>query len=174
MPARYPNEPYISSTSFNRPADTTAYSAGDLIANVTTTSPQITPLTWLVSFNNDDLVAISRFKLRTNDAAFAGKQVNLWLFESLPVLGVGDNGALASGAQVSESDFIDKIAFTLGSTAFSDGWITGFAVPSISSLLIARPVSGGKTLFGILESVGAVTPGSGKTWTARLEIAERF
>lgn len=166
--------PAVAGATFNRPADTTAYAAGDLIANVTTTNPQPTPLTFPIADvgNVNDVVVISRVRVKVNDAAFAGKIVNLWLFRTLPFLGVGDNGAFAGGLQCTESDRLDVIPVTLGAVASSDGYVKGFATPT-NTFLVARTADDSINIYGVLECVSAVTPGSAKSWSVSLEIMGR-
>jgi len=164
--------PTTAGNSFNRPADTNAYVSGDLIANVTTTSPQPTPFTFIVADTIDDVVGISRVRLKVNDTAFAGKQVALHLYRNLPTLAVGDNGAFAAGLGASESDKLDVINITFG-VATSDGYVIGYGVPSVGGLIITKTSDGLKTIYGILECLAAVTPGSARTFAAVLEIAGR-
>lgn len=167
--------PAVVGATFNRPADVLDYAAGDLVANITGTAPQVTPLTFQVADlgNVNDVVVISRIRLKTNDAKFSGKAVNLHLFRSLPVLTVGDNGAFAAGLACTESDKLDMIALTFGTVASSDGWYKAYGVPT-NTFIVTNTAQDLRCIYGLLETVSAiVAPGSAKTWTSTLEILGR-
>jgi len=76
-----------------RPADTTAYAAGDLLAN-STTAGSVTPFT----FTHDGVVQpvqVSRFIMKSSQDTITNKNFQLYLFGTSPVVTNGDNGAFA-------------------------------------------------------------------------------
>lgn len=150
-----------SGVTFNRPADTTAYAIGDLIAD-STTAGSVTPM----SFGFGRGALIWRIRIRCNITAWKGGIIRLHLFRSRPTVAVGDNGAFNSSEtyQVTESLYLGYADVTL-SQQFSDGWVKGFA--SASSLVASFQA---ENVWGLLEARTAVTPTSGAQFVTTLEM----
>ncbi len=76
--------------TFNRPADTTAYAVGDLLAN-STTAGSVTPV--YVDLGITNAIIRGADMSATNTAWPASTTIRWHVFDSLPTYGVGDNGA---------------------------------------------------------------------------------
>ena len=152
--------------SFNRPADTNVYAVGDLIADVTTTSPQPNPIQLPVGRVNGGSGMIRALRLKVNDTAWKGATIRVHLFRDLPTLGVGDNGTLNSSETYSmtESAYMGYDDGAL-SQQFSHPVVKGFGVRSIGSEWNFDCGANTKNIYAVLEARSAVTPGSAKTFT---------
>lgn len=161
-------------TTLTRPANTTAYTAGDSISN-NATAGSVTALTATLSDVNDDPIFISEILVASTDTGLAGKRVRAYVFNSDPTastgVGGGDNAA-----------FSQKVAGYIGSfsgrleAGFSDGTV-GRLVPSFQlstdttdtagspagGFLITKPTSGAKTLFIQYQAIDAFTPSANST-----------
>lgn len=153
--------------SFTRPADTTAYASGDLVAN-STTAGSVTPLSWVIG--GDKPFSISVAKLRKSGTTATNASFALHLFSSSPTIStVGDNGALASAAANSDN-WLGSYAGTL--QGFNDGCV-GLLVPEqgvIKPDFWVRTGSAARTLYGLLEARAAYTPGNAETFKTYITV----
>lgn len=154
--------------SFTRPADTTAYAAGDLCAN-STTAGSVTPLTFSNAVRaSADGVRIERARIRKSSTSLTNATFRLHLFESSPTLSVGDNAAFNSSGVLGVNNalaYLGSIAVTMQNSG-SDGAI-GLGVPLVGNGIVAQPSA--TTIYGLLEVTGAYTPTSGETIAVDLE-----
>jgi hypothetical protein len=117
--------PKGSSASFTRPADTTAYASGDLVANSTTVG-SVVPLTFArVTKGSGQSSQIRRIGITKTGTSITNTTVRVHLFSVLPTLATnGDNGAItiATGAAgyLGQVDVVINQAFTDGATPA--GW----------------------------------------------------
>jgi hypothetical protein len=148
--------------SFARPADTTAYTIGDLVAN-NTTAASVSPMEFAVKAVGGSGV-IRRVRLFKDDETTTAAAFKLHLFTAAPVVTNGDNGALAvttvenylgyavvdmsTGAMASATDLMKMV-----DTAIY------FRFPDLAS-----------KLYGLIEALAAYTPSSGETFKVTLEI----
>jgi hypothetical protein len=152
------------STSFTRPADTTAYAVGDLVAN-NVTAGSVVPLT----FANVVRTAggggmIRRMKLRASSTVLTNASFRLNLYTTAPATVTnGDNGVFSTSGV---ADFIGSIFVTLD-RAFTDGAI-GFGTAEINLDLPSSNTS----IFGLLEAQGIYTPTSAETFAVDLDILQ--
>lgn len=155
----------IASASFTRPADTTQYASGDLIAN-SATNTAVAPLTWTVTPVPGGCLSIRRVRIKKTDAGVTGCTIRVHLYTTNPCTTAptnGDNGAWAT-----------KIAGYVGyfdvvvANVFNDGAAGAIAPPSGTEEAI---VLGGTqtTLYGLLEARGTYTPASAEVFTVELE-----
>jgi hypothetical protein len=154
----------IASAAMTRPADTSAYSVGDLIAN-NTVAGSVVPIALAVARVNDGSGMIRRIRLKTNDAAFAAAVIRVHLYRDSPTVTNGDNGTFLT----TESNYIGYADITLD-RHFSDAE-KGFGVPAVGPEWSFQSSAGTQNIYALLEARSAVTPGSAKTWTL---IAETF
>ena len=151
-----------------RPADTTAYAVGDLLAN-STTAGSVTPFT----FTHDGVVQpvqVSRFILKSSQDLVTNKNFQLYLFSRSPTVTNGDNGAFA----VTAANGVDNLGGVYGSSAavntgagainylypldaagtFANGWIPqAFTLP----------------FFGLIKVNAAYTPTALETFELSAE-----
>lgn len=152
------------SYSFARPADTTEYTAADLVANHGTAA-SVVPLSWsLARVSGNGLIRGVRFYKSTTTATAA--KFALHLFSASP--GTPSNGDNGGFGIASAANYIDEIAID-ASTGGSPG--TAGLAKRIGSLSIGVDCGGGdRVLYGLLEVTDAYAPGSAETFKVALEI----
>lgn len=154
--------------SFTRPADTTAYAAGDLVAN-STTAGSVVPLT-LRGFgqNDQDGIMIRKVRLWKTGTSTTNASFRVHLFRSSPTVANGDNGAFSSSGV---SSYVESFDVTIAQ-AFTDG-ASGFGVPSVGSEAAERIVqNNSQTLYALIEARAAYTPSSGETFSLSVHEVE--
>lgn len=156
-----------ASSTITRPADTTAYASGDLVANSTTagsvTNLQFTTLA-RISGGSGVIVGaqIQKSTNTTTNAAF-----RLHLFNTAPTYtSAGDNSALSSVVVASAKGYLGYIDIP-SMVGFSDvAW--GSGAPDNSRGGIPY-VATAQTIFGLLEARGAYTPGNAEVFTVTVD-----
>lgn len=157
------------SANFTRPADTTAYTAGDLVAN-STSSGSVVPLSFANAVRTaGDCVRIERVRIEKSTTSLTNASFRFHLFEASPTVTIGDNTAFNSSGALSCNNvlnYVGSFSATLTNSG-SDGAI-GFALPTTGSGVTASPTSG-TSLFGLLEATAAYTPGNAEVFYVVLE-----
>lgn len=152
-----------AATQFTRPADTTAYASGDLVAN-NTAAGSVTPLTFTVTAVTAGAGSIRRARIKKSGTSTTNAQFRLHLWSAAPTVANGDNGAFsASGA----ATYLGALDVTVGQ-AFTDGAV-GFGVPVNGSEIVFKLASG-FTIRGLLEARAAYTPANAETFDVALEV----
>ena len=152
----------VSAATFTRPADTTAYASGDLVAN-STTAGSVAAMAFTAGQASNTSFQVRRVRIIKSGTGVSNASFRLHLYSASPTAANGDNAAWST----------DKAANYLGSVdvtvdkAFTDG-AAGQATTEIN----ARGAAGGNTIYGLLEARGAYTPGSAETFTVRLEVMQ--
>jgi len=160
------------SASFTRPADTTAYTASDLVAN-DTTAADVVAMAFRIARGGGSGV-IWRARLISDTDAPTNKTVRLHLWSSDPVATAptnGDNGAMQIAAGI-EADYLGSIAIDLSTTngdVHASGNV-GSGVPLGTTGILFDLGSADAVIYGLLEATGAFTPASGEVFTTFLEI----
>lgn len=146
--------------SFTRPADTTAYASGDLVAN-STTAGSVVPLTFeLAQLSNGGMVRRCRLVKSGAVLTNASFRVHIYAGGNITCAN-GDNGAWST----------DRAAFYLGSfditmdKAFTDGAM-GIGVPNAGTEINF----GRTTYYGLIEARSAYTPASSEVFSVDLEV----
>lgn len=152
------------SDTFTRPADTTAYASGDLVAN-STTAGSVTALGLSLSGSYSQGVQIRRVKLAKSGTSTANASFRVHLFKAAPTTVTnGDNGVFSvSGV----ADYIGQCDVTVGQ-AFTDG-ACGHGIPNTGTDATISLTSSTTKVFALLEARAAYTPSSGETFTLTLE-----
>lgn len=153
------------SATFTRPADTTAYASGDLVANATAAG-SVEAMTFTVARVAGGSFMLRRVKLASSSTNIANATYRLHLFATAPsVTTTGDNGVFAS--------VVAGLAGYLGSfdieinRVLADGSV-GFGIPTVGpDMSIA--LASGTTIRGLLEARLARTPISGEVFTVTLD-----
>ncbi len=147
--------------TLTRPADTTAYASGDLVAN-STTAGSVVPMSITIGSYTGGF-RIRRVKLHKSGTSTTNAQFRVHLFNAAPATVTnGDNGAFSvSGV----ADYIGSFDVTMGQ-AFTDG-AAGFAAPATGS--DAAAVLTTNVVRAHLEARAAYTPASGEVFTLTLE-----
>jgi hypothetical protein len=158
------------SDPFTRPADTTAYATGDLIAN-STVAGSVIPFQFLGAARiGAGAGVISRCRLFKTTASLTNAQFRLYLFKTSPTVSVGDNAAFNTAGALAcnnGANYLGKFDFTMD-VSFSDG-ATGSALPGNGADDIHFKLTSGTTVYGLLEARAAYTPGSAEIFTATFE-----
>jgi len=160
--------------TFTRPADTTAYASGDLVAN-STTAGSVVPM----SFVDGESAALAMFRvvrarLSKSTTSTTNASFRLHLYQgAAPTVANGDNGAWSStgAATGTSADWLGNIDIS-GMLAFSDGAVGTGSLPAGSEAFVRA--KSGATIYGLLEARGAYTPGSSEVFTVVLEEVVQF
>jgi hypothetical protein len=157
------------SASFTRPADTTAYSVGDLVAN-STTAGSVVPMAFVLgNVFGVGSFRTTRARLTKSGTGVTNATFRLHLYQvAAPTVANGDNGAWSTNGAVNWLGNIDvssMLAFTDGATG------TGaFAAGSEGFIKLAS----GVTVYGLLSALGTYTPASGEVFTVTLEELDAY
>lgn len=154
----------VAASQMARPADTTAYAVGDLVAN-STTAGSVAALAFAVNRSGTTGLGgmIRRAKLKTSNTSLTSASFRLHLYSAAPTVTNGDNGAwLSAGA----ANYLGSVDFTLA-RAFSDG-ATG-----ISTVLEGQEINfTTDNVYGLLEARDTYTPASAQTFDVSLEVLQ--
>lgn len=150
------------SASFTRPADTTAYASGDLVAN-STTAGSVSPMSFTISRNTGAGGMLRRARLRKTGTTTTNASFRLHFYSASPTVTNGDNGAWLS---TQAANYVGSIDISVDK-AFSDG-AAGNGVPSVGSEINFTA----DTYYVLVEARAAYTPASGETFTVSLEIIQ--
>lgn len=156
----------IVSNTITRPANTTQYTAGDIIAN-SATAASVTPFTFADVCRESQVTRIERIRILKSGTSVTNANFRVHFYSGDPgVPSNGDNGA-----------FLTSVAKWIGSAdvtcdrAGTDGAIgTGL---SLTNTPMTVKVGTNHILYALLEARGAYTPASGETFTIKIE-AYRF
>ena len=151
--------------TFTRPNDTTAYAAGDLIAN-STTAGSVTLMSWKLQ----NAMWLRRITIRKSDPDIVLASFRLWLTpDSAITFSNGDNGALSiatSTLAIADAQAFDVIVDqTL--TGAGDIGVATFD-PGLIAIAPASFANGQGTLYGFLEARAAYTPAAQEVFTISL------
>lgn len=150
-----------------RPADTDAYSAGDVISESTSAGT-----TWTfdaVVHSNGGSGRIVRAAFLDDDTAHTN-QVALLLFSVTPTSALDDNGANTGPILADSDNFIGSIDFD-ASKDYGTGFSFAVATEGNSKLPLSfRCEEGDDAIYGILVAVDALTPTSGEVFRINLDI----
>ncbi len=150
------------SASFARPADTTVYASGDLVANSTTAGSVVAmPLSaGRVATGTGQLL---RAQLRKSSTGLTNASFRVHLFSAAPTIAAGDNAALS----VTGATYLGALDVTMD-RAFTDGAL-GIGLPVAGSAMVYACAAGG-LIYALVEARAAYTPVSGETFTLAVEV----
>lgn len=142
-----------------RPANTTAYTAGDLVAN-NATAGSVLPFLLTPVRSIPTAICMKRVRLSKSTATIVNSAFRVHLFSSAPATVTnGDNGAfLVSGG----ADYLGGFDVTVGQ-AFTDG------AAGVLACEVPMRLPAGKAVYGLLEALAAYAPGSAETFTLAIE-----
>lgn len=155
-----------ASGTITRPADTTAYASGDLVAN-SVTAGSVTNLQFTTASRisgGSGLIVGARIQKSTNSVTNAA--FRLHLFSVAPTYtSAGDNSAISTVVVASAKGYLGYVDIT-AMTGFSDvAWGTGAVDNSRGN---APFVAVAQIIYGLLEARGAYTPGNAEVFTVSL------
>lgn len=152
----------VPSSSFTRPADTTAYAVGDLVAN-STTAGSVVPLSWGITRVDAGSAWVRRARLQKSSTSVTNAQFRLHLYNTSPTPDNGDNGSWSTNQSANYLGYMDFIL----TEVFNDG-TAGNAVPEVGTE-INFVLDSGRSIYGLLEARAAYTPASGEIFQVKLE-----
>lgn len=155
-------EPRMFAAAFStltRPANTTAYAANDAVSN-NATAGSVTAQSATVADVNDDLILVERVRVLSTDTGTAGISFRVWLFNSDPTASSGVGGGDNAAWSQKQAGFVGTMSGTF--RAASDGSVA-VLVPDEGARIICKPVSGAKTLYALVQTLGAFTPSANST-----------
>ena len=155
-------------STLTRPANVTAYSAGDSISD-NATAASVTALSATISDVNDDPIFISDILVNSTDTGLAGKKIRAYLFNSDPTASTGVGGGDNAAYSQKKAGYIGSFMGWM-ETGFSDGTV-GRLVPTFNEanntqaggFVVAKPTSGARTLYIQYQAVEAFTPSANST-----------
>lgn len=154
-----------SAATVTRPADTTAYASGDLIAN-SVTAGSVTPMALTISRANDKGFAIFRVRLSKTNTSITNANFRAHFYRTIPTVTNGDNGVWLS----TNSNYMGCFDITMDKV-FSDA-AKGVGVPCTGNQIIGVPTTGTQLIYSLLEARAAYTPASAEVFTLLTEQAE--
>ena len=157
-----PNNHAVVAAVFTRPADTTAYASGDLVAN-STTAGSVVPMEFKFATKGQGIASrVRRARIVTSSTSVTNASFRLHLFCASPTVANGDNGAFSTSLA---AKYIGQVDITVGQ-AFTDG-----AFGAATTDMLFQTLSG-TSLYGLIEARAAYTPTSGGTFTVALEMEQ--
>jgi hypothetical protein len=173
LPVYGPRGLLTVTASFTRPADTTAYASGDLVANSTTTG-SVVPIELIGAARADgEALRIERVRLRKSGASLTNAAFRVHLFRKPPTVTTGDNGVFSASGLLSLADIdghVGSVEVTMDTAAASGA--RGVGAPTIGSGITCEPdgPAGSETsLWAVVEARAAYAPASGETFVVTLE-----
>jgi lysophospholipase L1-like esterase len=149
--------PATVTESFTRPANTTAYTIGDLVAN-DATAGSVVPIVLPIYHNR----IIRRLRLFKSTTTVTAATFRLHMFGSAPTVASGDNSAISmtgGPSYLGKVDIASMQAFTDGCAAAADVGVLGASgrMPSFGGLYV------------LIEALGAYAPGNGEVFAVTAE-----
>lgn len=155
----------VVSQTFNRPADTSAYASGDLVAN-STTAGSVAAMSFAAARVAGGTGMIRRVRVRKSNTSLTNASFRVHLYRAAPATIInGDNGAWSTSGVADYMGSVDVVM----DRAFTDGaW--GIGLPTGPE--INFDLTSGLNVFGLVEARGAYTPASGETFGVDLEVLQ--
>lgn len=148
--------------SFTRPANTTAYASGQLVAN-NTAAVSVTPMQFNMSRAAGKGGMLRRIRLRKSSASITNASFRVHFYTAAPTLSNGDGGVWQSNLV---ANYVGACDVTMDKS-FTDG-AAGNGVPSIGSEINFTS----DVYYAVIEARGAYTPISGEVFTLDLEVLQ--
>lgn len=148
--------------TFARPANTTAYAVGNLIANSTTAGLIAVPSFSILTTAGGAI--IPRIRVLTNvSTGWNGVNLSINLWSASPTYTNGDGGAYAPSGS---ANWLANYQVTL--TQFGDGAAGGGGITSANEMTIK--LASGYLIFADIQTLSVATPISGQTFTIAAEL----
>lgn len=143
----------LVSGTFTRPADTTPYTANDVVANSTSaaTPLELTGATRLAAGSG----YITKVKLLKSTASATNAVFRIWFYLASPTSNGNDNASfsLLWANRASQIGYVDISLTTEGGSSTTAGNF-------VSSISIPFKLAAGTSIYAVLEAKAAYTPGS--------------
>ncbi len=150
--------------SFTRPADTTAYAAGDLVAN-STAAASVVPLSWVPNKQRSGFW-LKGVRLRLDKSDITNAQFRVHLYSASPTfVTAGDNSAFATVVATGYASWLCSLDTTFVMRDVAGA--AGVALPG-SAVILPMPFDANATIYGLIEALAAYTPKSAGVITGEL------
>lgn len=150
--------------TFTRPADTTAYTLGDLVAN-NTTAGSVVPMAFPAATRyNATAAMVRRARLHASNTSLTNASFRVHLYDRIPTISNGDNGAWLTTI----TGYLGSFDITFDK-AFSDG-AKGIGISGAGAEVNFNSAPGDNSIYALLEARAAYTPTSAEVFTLALEI----
>jgi hypothetical protein len=156
------------SATFTRPANTTAYASGQLVAN-NTAAGSVVPLSWAAARVAAGSGMVRRARLKKSGTSVAAATFRLHLYALAPAVTNGDGGAWLT----TQSGYLGSFDVDMGGAngrVFSDA-AEALGTPSVGAE-VAFALASGQNVYGLLEARAAYAPASAEIFTAELEVLQ--
>lgn len=157
--------------SFTRPADTTQYTANDLVAGSTSVIDANSPEMLNVVALPGEAFRFDRVRLRKSNISLTAASFRVHFFRALPTWTVGDNGAggaITALAATSLADHVGYVDITMDrASATAGGGAYGVANPASGAITIA-PLTG-TSIYVAVQATSTYTPASAEVFTVEIE-----
>lgn len=150
--------------AFNRPANTTAYDVGDLVAD-STVAGAVNPISLSIVRVAGGSGIIRRVRLRKSGTSLANAAFRVHLFDSVPTVTNGDNSAFVPS---NVAGYLGSADVTM-TQAFSDG---AWGSSDAGFIDLNVQIDAGTLAYALIEARAAYTPVSAETYTVSLEVLQ--
>jgi hypothetical protein len=156
----------LAAAAMTRPADTTAYASGDLVAN-STTAGSVAPIQVLGAARvAGEGGRIAGVKLHKSGTGVANAAFRVHYFRATVAVANGDNAAWVPAVMTNYIGSVDVTVDRVGTAG-----AVGFAQVADPGLFFDLP-DGATTLFALIEARGAYTPASAEVFTLTTDILQ--
>ncbi len=154
----------VAVATLTRPANTTGYASGQLVANATTAAA-VTPISLPVARKAGGTGRIARVRLAKSSTSLANASFRIHLYKVQPTtIGNGDGGAWLTN----ESTYLGAFDVTMDKV-FTDG-AKGMGFSNVGAYVTFDALAGSQNIYALVEARAAYAPASGEVFTLALEI----
>jgi hypothetical protein len=157
----------VTGGTLTRPANTTAYGFGALMASSVTAGSVVVP-TAAVARANDQAGALVGVLLTKSSNVVTNAIFRIHLFNVVPTFLVGDAGAFQGN--FSDTGYLGAFDVSVDQSGTPATGASGQGAPKIGSELPFVPVTGTQNIYWVLEVRAGYTPTSGETFTPVFEV----
>lgn len=154
--------------SFTRPAGTTTYTNGDLVAN-SATAALVAALSFGTRGLGDPFLSIRRVKLTKSDPSLTAAKFRVHLFDTDPCATAPTNGDDGAFAPAASAGYLGHVDITCDQ-AFGDDAV-GFGEPDIGWEIVNTALANGR-VWALVEARGAYAAAAEEVFTVALELSK--
>ena len=154
----------VTGSATTRPANTTGYGFGQLVAN-STASSSVAPGTIAAARGINTPSTILRCRLLKTGTGITNAIFRIHLYNVAPTVANGDGGVWLSNQA---ANYLGSMDVTIDKV-MSDGAV-GNGFPSVGATIAFAPLSGSQNIYYLIEARAAYTPASGEVFTPILEV----
>jgi len=155
------------SSTLTTVANTTAYSAGDLLAN-NSTAGSVTPPSLTVGRVAASQVKLNRFRLRSAGTNLSGVNILVDLWSSAPTFTNGDNGAYAVATSGAGAYWLGQLTFAM--QQLGDAGVAAAVLPDGPMLL--KLAAGVTDIYWSAQILSALSKTSAQAFTLTAEVEQ--